>query len=111
MVQVDEYGKQAISHFRPITHFRNTTLVEVTLETGRTHQIRVHAASIGHPLAGDKKYGDGGCNQEMKLSGLRRLFLHAHVLAFTLPGTHQDIHVSAPLPTELQTLLNTMEEK
>lgn len=108
MVEVHEEGKSAISHFRPVTRFTAYTLVEVGLETGRTHQIRVHAASIGHPLAGDGKYGDADCNRNMRRLGLRRLFLHAHTLAFTLPGSGKEIHVSAPLPTELSSLLDTL---
>lgn len=108
MVEVHEEGKAAISQFRPVTRFTGHTLVEVGLETGRTHQIRVHAAYIGHPLAGDTKYGDADCNRGIRQLGLRRLFLHAHLLVFTLPGSDKEIHVSAPLPVELGTILEQL---
>ena len=78
-------GKPAVSEFRPVQFFgRTATLMEVTLHTGRTHQIRVHAALSGHPVAGDEKYGDAAFNDELRLLGLRRMFLHAHSLSFRL---------------------------
>lgn len=110
MVEVDAAGKQAVSHFLPLSRYAHHTLVEVLLETGRTHQIRVHAAHMQHPVAGDSKYGERECNLHMRSLGLRRLFLHAHVLAFTLPETGREIHVSAPLPPELQHVLDELEQ-
>ena len=71
-------GKASVSTFRPVQFFgRTATLMEVTLETGRTHQIRVHAAHAGHPVAGDEKYGDAAFNDAMRALGLKRMFLHA----------------------------------
>ncbi len=103
-------GKQALSLFRPVTRYRDATLVEVTLKTGRTHQIRVHAASIGQPIAGDDKYGDDAFSASLRRQGLKRLFLHAHSLAFRLPGIDDEIRVSAPLDGELTAVLNKLEK-
>lgn len=109
MVKVGAQGKPALSHFRPLQVYHDASLVEVRLDTGRTHQIRVHAAHIGHPLAGDDKYGDAAFNRRMRDFGLRRLFLHAHALSFTLPGTPREIHVSAPLDPDLRLILDILE--
>lgn len=81
MVKVDENGKMALTLFRPIVSYSNATLLEARPLTGRTHQIRVHAAHMGHPIAGDAKYGDKVFNQKMKTLGLRRLFLHSAGIA------------------------------
>lgn len=81
------------------------TFVEVSIATGRTHQIRVHAQSIGHPVAGDDRYGDAQFNQRMREFHLDRLFLHAHQLRFTLD---REIVVEAPLPPELQTVIERL---
>ncbi|MDX8381689.1 MAG: RluA family pseudouridine synthase [Ghiorsea sp.] len=78
-------GKRAVSYFEPLKRFENNTLVQIKIITGRTHQIRVHAAYIGFPIAGDDKYGDVVFNQMMKEKGLNRLYLHAQSLAFRLP--------------------------
>ena len=77
MVKVSEEGKAAVTFFRPLKFFFDTSLLEARLLTGRTHQIRVHAAYVGHPIAGDEKYGDHSFNREMRRRGLCRLFLHA----------------------------------
>lgn len=77
MVVVSDQGKVAATRFRPLRFFKNATLMEAQPLTGRTHQIRVHAAFMGHPIAGDQKYGDRLFNQEMRKLGLERLFLHA----------------------------------
>lgn len=76
-------------------------LLEAQLKTGRTHQIRVHLAHIGFPLAGDDKYGDFEWNRELARQGLNRMFLHAHILAFAHPVTRAGIRVKAALPPEL----------
>lgn len=86
------------------------TLLEVTIKTGRTHQIRVHLASAGHPIAGDDKYGDFELNKTLQKSGtggasLKRMFLHAWSLKFKHPKTRKEIHLQAPLPDELQQFL------
>jgi len=109
MVTVDESGKEAISVFKPVTCFREATLVEVELKTGRTHQIRVHGAHIGHPLAGDEKYGDPAFNQAMKRRGLRRMLLHAHYIEFTDTAESEKITVSAPLDDELKAVIDRLE--
>ena len=78
------------------------TLLEVTIKTGRTHQIRVHLASAGHPIVGDDKYGDFELNKVLQKQGLRRMFLHAWRLQFDHPATLERISLQAPLPPELQ---------
>ncbi|QTS84108.1 RluA family pseudouridine synthase [Coxiella endosymbiont of Amblyomma nuttalli] len=77
IVKVSQNGKSAITFFRPLKFFSNSTLLEARPLTGRTHQIRVHAAYMGHPIAGDEKYGDKSFNREMRKLGLCRLFLHS----------------------------------
>lgn len=112
MVRVDPEGKPALSIFEPVTRFADATLMRVTLVTGRTHQVRVHAAHAGHPLAGDDKYGDPVFNRHMAGRGLKRLFLHASALQFTLPMERpRDIAVSAPLPPELCAVIDRLESE
>jgi 23S rRNA pseudouridine955/2504/2580 synthase len=111
MVKVAPEGKPALSLFRPITIYGQATLAEVELKTGRTHQIRVHAAHMGHPIAGDEKYGDEAFNREMREQGLTRLFLHARSLAFRLPGIDEEIRVTAPLDPALERLLDRLEKE
>lgn len=77
------------------------TLLEVTIKTGRTHQIRVHLASQGHPIVGDDKYGDFDLNKRLQKLGLKRMFLHAWRLQFSHPATAERITLNAPLPSEL----------
>ncbi len=107
MVEVDDGGKAACSIFRPISVFPRASLVEVELATGRTHQIRVHAAHGATPLAGDSKYGDPHFNRRMSHLGLRRLFLHAHSLS--LPLGNRELAVSAPLTVDLGNVLEQLE--
>jgi 23S rRNA pseudouridine955/2504/2580 synthase len=108
-VKVQPAGKSAISDFRPVQFFgRLATLMEVQILTGRTHQIRVHAAYAGHPVAGDEKYGDEEFNEEMKDVGLRRMFLHASSLSFTWPDTGMEFSVNAPLPPELAAVIDAI---
>lgn len=82
------------------------SLLEVTIKTGRTHQIRVHLASAGHPIAGDDKYGDFELNKVLARQGLKRMFLHAWRLQFDHPGSGERIALQAPLPPELQKFLD-----
>jgi 23S rRNA pseudouridine955/2504/2580 synthase len=111
-VKVHETGKEAASVFKPVQFFgRKASLVEVDLETGRTHQIRVHAAHAGYPLAGDDKYGDEAFNESMKALGLTRMFLHAHQVSFTWPETGVEFSVNAPLPQELKAVMDALGEK
>ena len=109
---IDSKGKDSLSHFHPIKNFElgefNASLVEVSIETGRTHQIRVHAKFAGHPVAQDDKYGDAAFDQFMKKKGLNRLFLHAKTLTFTNPLTNEIQKVSAPLPADLETFLKKL---
>ena len=89
------------------------TLLEVTIKTGRTHQIRVHLASQGHPIAGDDKYGDFDLNKALQKRGLRRMFLHAWRLQFDHPGSGERISLVADLPDELAcfTALNNQSDR
>jgi 23S rRNA pseudouridine955/2504/2580 synthase len=110
-VKAHASGKEAVSVFRPVQFFgKRASLVEVTLETGRTHQIRVHAAHAGYPLAGDEKYGDAEFNETMKAAGLARMFLHAHQLSFTWPATGVEFSASSPLPADLAQVIDALQE-
>jgi len=111
-VRVAAAGKDSVSVFKPVEFFGSlATLMGIDIPTGRTHQIRVHAAFAGHPLLGDDKYGDRERNAELKRQGLRRIFLHAHSIAFDWPGTGVPFHVSAPLPAELAAVIDTIGAK
>ncbi len=103
-VVVDAAGKASATRIRQQRRFSAATLADVGLLTGRTHQIRVHAAAAGHPLAGDTKYGDKAFNQQLRKLGLRRLFLHAASLQ--LPDREQAFE--AALPEELQAVLERL---
>lgn len=107
IVKVNKEGKLSLTVFRPITCYSEATLVEATLHTGRTHQIRVHAQYQGHPIAQDEKYGEREFNKYVKKLGLKRLFLHAHLVEFTL-SSGQKIRVSAPLEPELSDFLKKL---
>jgi len=108
-VKAHASGKEAVSHFKPVQFFgKRATLVEVGLETGRTHQIRVHAAHAGYPLAGDEKYGDAEFNEKMKAAGLARMFLHAHQVSFVWPDTGVEFTASAPLPVDLAAVIDVL---
>lgn len=107
MVEIDAEGRLATSLFEPLKVFPRASLVEVRIVTGRTHQIRVHAAHLGHPVAGDLKYGDAEFNQSMKQLGLRRMFLHAQGLSLRLG--EGKIAARAPLDDELKGVLDNLE--
>jgi 23S rRNA pseudouridine1911/1915/1917 synthase len=92
-------AKDAITHFEIERALSQSTLLRVRLQTGRTHQIRVHMRAIGHPVCGDREYGRAG------LYGLERQFLHAARLAFAHPVTGEPVDVSSPLPGDLQAAL------
>ncbi len=101
MVRADVEGRPAITHFKVERQLPGHTLLEARLDTGRTHQIRVHCQLMGHPVAGDAKYGDPETNRALRGLGLRRLFLHAALLAFDdLDG--QRIRCQTPLPEDLE---------
>lgn len=109
MVRVDAQGKASVTHFAIARRFDQATLLEARLETGRTHQIRVHARFLGHPLAGDSKYGDEEFDRLMKTAGLKRMFLHASALTFRLPQSEEICRVEAPLPEELRDILEALQ--
>ncbi len=106
MVRIDEKGKDSHTLFKPISCFKQASYMEIELFTGRTHQIRVHAAHCGHPVAGDDKYGNSECNRELKKIGLKRLFLHAYRLEFEHPGTGKDVDIISPLSQDLSDVLD-----
>jgi len=109
VVRVAESGKESDTTFEPVDFFgARATLMQVSLGTGRTHQIRVHAAHAGHPVAGDDKYGARDFNAEMAALGLRRLFLHAQSLSFEWPGSRKTFAVNQPLPPDLAAVLETL---
>jgi 23S rRNA pseudouridine1911/1915/1917 synthase len=96
-------GREARTHFALERAFAATSLLRVRLETGRTHQIRVHMQAIGHPVAGDPEYGTAG------LLGLERQFLHAARISFVHPFTGERVEVHSPLPADLQAALRRAE--
>ena len=111
-VRVDAAGKSAKSHFHPVRRFGNfATLVGIKIETGRTHQIRVHAAAAGHPVAGDSRYGSESFNAALQEFGLQRMFLHATSLSFCWPASEQLFGISVPLPAELQAAVRRLAAK
>ena len=105
IVVISPSGKAAETLFRRLQLFPNATLVEASPKTGRTHQIRVHAASLGHPIVGDERYGLDEVNRAFKSKGYKRMFLHAQTLRFQHPVTGAPMIISAPLPAQLETLL------
>jgi len=100
--QDDPDGMRSITLVKVAQRLAGCTLLEVTIKTGRTHQIRVHLASNGHPIAGDDKYGDFEWNKVLQKQGLKRMFLHAWRLQFNHPASGERIALQADLPTELQ---------
>lgn len=105
---VTESGKPAITHWDVIERFRGATLVKVNLETGRTHQIRVHFSSIGHPVVGDPMYGANP--QLSKTLGLSRQWLHAMTLKFKHPRTNKLIVLESKYPSDLQHALQAVRQ-
>jgi 23S rRNA pseudouridine955/2504/2580 synthase len=108
MVQVADEGKQSITHFKPLHYYSCATLLQANLDTGRTHQIRVHTSYYGHPVAGDEKYGDKAFNRLVTKLGCKRLFLHAIEVCFELDNGNKVISVQAELPKDLQKLLTVL---
>lgn len=109
MVRVADNGKPSLTFFREMEQYTGARLMQATLGTGRTHQIRVHAAHIGHPIAGDSKYGDREANKRFRDKGLTRLFLHAAHMGFELEGRAYGF--SAPLPDSLKNFLDALGDK
>lgn len=109
VVRVAADGQPASTSFTPLERFAETSLLRARPLSGRTHQIRVHAAALGHPITGDEKYGDSRVNLAMRERGLRRLFLHAAELRLELPGG-RPLRVEAPLPDGLERLLAELRD-
>jgi 23S rRNA pseudouridine955/2504/2580 synthase len=111
-VRIDEGGQRAITIFRRLEarprHTPPVALLEAELRTGRTHQIRVHLAHLGHALAGDDKYGDFAWNRELARKGLKRMFLHARRLTFRHPTNGREMTVESALPAELARFAATL---
>ena len=107
----DPDGMRSITLVKVAQRLNDCTLLEVTIKTGRTHQIRVHLASQGHPIAGDDKYGDFEWNKALNKQGLKRMFLHAWRLQFTHPTTGKRVELKSPLPPELQLYANHVKPK
>lgn len=112
---VEMGGKEAVTHYRVRERFRAHSVIQCNLETGRTHQIRVHMAHIGHPLVGDQLYGNGlrlprGASQELidALRGFRRQALHAEKLAFEHPITGQYLEFNSPRPADQEELIEAL---
>jgi len=109
LVRVDPSGKASVSHFKVLERRGGHSYCEVRIETGRTHQIRVHAAHLGHPIAGDDKYGDPEANKRLAQQvGLKRLFLHAASIEFALDKGKTPYLINAPLSDELSAVLDRL---
>ena len=105
MTVIDENSKEAITHFNVLDRFMDFTFVECQLETGRTHQIRVHMKYIGFPLAGDPKYGP---KKTLPIEGQA---LHAGILGFMHPRTQEYLEFEAPLPEEFEQILTLLKNR
>ena len=106
-VSVRDDGQQAISLFKPLAAGDTASMLDIRLMTGRTHQIRVHAAHVGHPILGDDKYGDFDLNRALVKQGVKRLFLHARQLSLSHPISGEPLAFVSPLPPEMQRFLDT----
>ncbi len=105
-VTVRDDGQTAHTIFRRLQTWPGFSLLEAELKTGRTHQIRVHAAHLGFPIVGDDKYGDFALNKSLMARGLKRMFLHAAQLAFLHPISAEPMQLDAPLPADLQVFVD-----
>lgn len=116
LMAVTETGKPAVTHYRVLERFLTHTYLKVMLETGRTHQIRVHLAHLHHPIVGDQVYGKNkllkNISQELaaELAQFKHQALHAYRLSFAHPSTHKNLEFSAPMPEDMQNLLKTLRE-
>jgi 23S rRNA pseudouridine955/2504/2580 synthase len=108
-MKVEEDGRMAISHFKPLKRYDSATLMQIDIETGRTHQIRVQSAHLGHPIIGDSKYGNHELNRAWKKRGLGRMFLHASEVVFQLPGSGNKYQCKAPVDDELESALKQLK--
>lgn len=110
-VRVGDAGKESLTRFSVVESFADATLIQAMPITGRTHQIRVHALHAGFPLCGDDKYGNKDDDAWMRSIGLKRLFLHASEVKFNLPNYDQPVYVQAPLPKELQKVVDYLRKQ
>ena len=108
MVKVSQGGQASTTDFLPVAWSHDCSLLEARPRTGRTHQIRVHAADAGHPVAGDSRYGDRDFNRRLERAGLQRMFLHAHALRFRESAGGRRLALEAPLGPELQRVLEVL---
>jgi 23S rRNA pseudouridine955/2504/2580 synthase len=111
IVLVSDEGKPSETRYRILESFNQATLVEASPITGRTHQIRVHCLHAGHPIAADNRYGDSDFDQRTYKIGLKRLFLHAHSLAFIHPNTDERVSYKAPLEPSLISVLKRLRNE
>jgi 23S rRNA pseudouridine955/2504/2580 synthase len=109
-VVVDEAGDSAHTVFRLLSAWPQFTLLEAELKTGRTHQIRVHLAHLGFPVAGDDKYGDFSANKVLARRGLKRMFLHSWKLAFHHPEGGERVEIESPLAPDLKSFVETLDQ-
>ena len=110
MVRVDNNGKASKTRFRVVEAYENMSLIQASPITGRTHQIRVHALSAGHPLIGDEKYGEQRVNQEAKRLGIKRLCLHASSLEIpSLDNSEHRLRIDAALPEDLEQVFKKLK--
>ena len=110
-VRVSDEGKASHTVFRLMARWENFSLLEAELKTGRTHQIRVHSAHLGYPIAGDEKYGDFSLNRSLGKEGLKRMFLHAWKMKFPHPAEEKEMALEAPLPQALDEFLKKLSSK
>ena len=108
VVKVSPDGQASRTDFVPVAWNTYCSLVEARPRTGRTHQIRVHAAAAGHPVGGDPRYGDRDFNRDLQSAGLHRMFLHAHVLRFRESIAGRRLCLEAPMGSELQSVLDVL---
>ncbi len=109
-VAVKDDGQESHTVFELQRAWQDYSLLRAELKTGRTHQIRVHLAHLGFPIAGDAKYGDFELNKKLARGGFKRMFLHAASVGFMHPASKAKVMVEAPLPAELQLFLDTLEQ-
>ncbi len=110
-VRVSDEGKASHTVFRLMARWEHFSLLEAELKTGRTHQIRVHSAHLGYPIAGDEKYGDFSLNRSLSRDGLKRMFLHAWKMKFPHPAEEKEMTLEAPLPQALDEFLKKLSSQ
>ena len=110
-IRVDPNGQRAVSVVSTVSRYTEGTLMRLELKTGRMHQARAHCAAAGHPVAGDRTYGNRDFNRTMKKPGLGRLFLHARALSIAHPDSGRHFNFDAPLPEQLNTVLKRLHAR